>query len=417
MLQTLFIIPRSIAGVPLWVWLLGVWGVVSVISLTIAAKRHGWARALREGWLTILVTSIAIVILPRLMEPAGLPVRGYGVMLLLAIIVAVGLSAYRAKRIGLDPEIIYSLAIWLVIPGIVGARLFYVIEYWHSFQRDNLIETLKGIVNVTQGGLVVYGALIAGGAALIVFIYKHKLPGLMLSDLIAPGVAVGMAIGRLGCFLNGCCYGGECSLPWAVQFPWGSPPFVEQAEKGELFLHGLRIEPPHASAPVIAAVEPNSAAADYGLKAGDRITAIGDVNVNTVDEANLALLGISGEGSVISIRIAGNEAAKTWTLRGPPARSKPVHPAQLYSAIDAFLLCLFLLAFDPYRQREGVLTALLLTIHPISRFLLEIIRVDESAVFGTAMSISQNISLMILAGAVICWIYVLSRPKGLWQPA
>jgi phosphatidylglycerol---prolipoprotein diacylglyceryl transferase len=414
LLQTLFTIPRELAGVPLAVWLFGVWGIVSVISVWRLASAHGLSRALAESWTSLLMTGVAIWILPRLMGDAGLPIRGYGVMLLLAIVSGVGLSMWRAQRVGMDPEIILSLAMWVVVSGIIGARLFYVIEYWHTYRRESPIDMIKAIVNVTQGGLVVYGSLLAGGAATVVFIYKHKLPGFVLTDLITPGVILGMAIGRLGCFLNGCCYGGECDLPWAIRFPYGSPPFVEQASEGKQYLHGLRFKAAFDEAPIIESVEADSESAKQGLKPGDEIVAINNLPVKSVGDANLHLLEIRG-GVPVEIRIRGATEAKTWTSHIPLPRSNPIHPAQLYSAIDAFLLCLFLLAWDPYRKREGELTALLLTLHPISRFLLEIIRVDESAVFGTTMSISQNISLGILAGAVVCWIVVLSRPKGLWK--
>ena len=106
------------------------------------------------------------------------------------------------------------------------------------------------------------------------------------------------------------------------------------------------------------------------------------------------------------IRVAGDPKPKTWVLAGPATGSRPVHPTQLYSFIDSLLLCLFLLAYYPFRTRDGEVTALTMTLHPISRFLIEIIRVDEQPVFGTPWSISQNISLLILAGAVCLWIYV-----------
>ena len=80
------------------------------------------------------------------------------------------------------------------------------------------------------------------------------------------------------------------------------------------------------------------------------------------------------------------------------------------------LLCLFLLAYYPFRTRDGEVTALTMTIHPISRFLLEIIRVDEQPVFGTPWSISQNISVLIFAAAIGIWIYVLRQPRGVAWP-
>jgi phosphatidylglycerol:prolipoprotein diacylglycerol transferase len=89
-----------------------------------------------------------------------------------------------------------------------------------------------------------------------------------------------------------------------------------------------------------------------------------------------------------------------------------VHPTQVYSAIDAGLMAWLLWAFYPYRRRDGAVLALMITLHPISRFLLEYIRVDESPVFGTGLSISQNLSLGLLAVAAGMWIWLLQKPPG-----
>jgi phosphatidylglycerol:prolipoprotein diacylglycerol transferase len=129
------------------------------------------------------------------------------------------------------------------------------------------------------------------------------------------------------------------------------------------------------------------------------------------------LLRTFGEGRRVEIGLADDPAVKSWTLTGAVPRSRPVHPTQLYSLLDALLLCAFLLVYEPFKRRDGELTALVLTVHPISRFLLEIIRIDESPVFGTGMSISQNISIAIFAAGVAIWLYLLWRPKEVaWKP-
>ena len=81
-----------------------------------------------------------------------------------------------------------------------------------------------------------------------------------------------------------------------------------------------------------------------------------------------------------------------------------MHPAQVYSAVNAGLLAWVLVAFYPFRRSDGEVTALMLTLYPISRFLLEMIRTDESAVFGTGLSISQNISVVLLVAALVFWV-------------
>ena len=207
----------------------------------VIAHRHGWARKRATSCRLLAGVGDAFIafVLPLLVDPEGLPIRGYGVMLLSRSWPAWALRLYRARASGPGSGD-HAFAGDLVVHRRPDRRrLFYVIEYWDKFQRDTLAETLLAMVNVTQGGLVVYGSLLAGGAALIVFVCKYHLPGLALADLIAPGVMLGVGLGRIGCFLNGCCYGGISDLPWAVQFPPGSPAYIDQVQRGELYVHGL----------------------------------------------------------------------------------------------------------------------------------------------------------------------------------
>jgi phosphatidylglycerol:prolipoprotein diacylglycerol transferase len=291
----------------------------------------------------------------------------------------------------------------------VGARLFYVIQHWDRFQHDSLKETLFSLLNVMQGGLVVYGSVIAAGAALFVFCRQQRLPLLAVSDLIAPSLLLGLALGRVGCFLNGCCYGGLCELPWKVAFPWGSPPHWGQVQAGELDLHGIYLFGAETEPAVIDGVVPDSPAAQHGLKAGDRIDRINAVPVTSVGEAQHILLTAHGE---LAVTVAGDPETKRWKLASPLPRSRPVHPTQLYSTIDGLILSLFLWAWYPFRRREGEVTAWMITLYPITRFLMESIRTDEPKnIFG--MTISQNISLALFVVGLMLWGYLRNQPLGL----
>jgi phosphatidylglycerol:prolipoprotein diacylglycerol transferase len=339
--------------------------------------------------------------------PLGLPIRGYGVMLLVAVVSAVALLVREARRLGIDPELIFSLTFYLFLGGIVGARLFYVIEYWPQFQRGNLADTMGAVLNVTQGGLVVYGSLIGGSAAGLWFIRRHGLPLLTMMDLLAPSFMLGLAIGRIGCLLNGCCHGGVCDIkPLGITFPAGSPPYIQQRSLGQL--HGFRIgEQPDTGATVVENVEPSSPAARAGLTPGTIIQAINGGPVASYADARRLLeqtpptLHLDTAAGPIRID------AKQW-----PARSKPVHPTQIYGSINAGLICLVLWSFFPFRRWDGEVLAWMLTLYPVTRFLLEIVRTDEPGQFGTPLSISQFVSMALAVLAVVLWVYLLRQPRG-----
>jgi phosphatidylglycerol---prolipoprotein diacylglyceryl transferase len=413
MCSELFRIPYAWGGVPIFGFgvLLAIWAIAGLISFAASVRRHGWNG---ETWGLVpllALTGAAIVWLPKLF-PEGLPIRGYGLMVLLGTVSGVALATYRARQVGLNHELIWSLAFWMFIGGILGARLFYVIEYWNQrFRSDSLATTVFRVLDFPEGGLVIYGALLGGAIALVAFVRKHNLPLLALADLIAPSMLVGLALGRVGCFLNGCCYGGPTTLPWAVEFPPTSPPYLDQVENGEMY--GFRMDVDHPEQPTIAHVDAGSPAATAGLSVGDVITRVGENPVASVSDAEQVLGKEFGTHQSLKLQLAAGGRVAELPAVDPPARSLPVHPAQLYSAIDAGLLAWLLWVYYPFRRRDGEVIALLLTIHPISRFLLEIIRTDEPGVWGTGLSISQNISLLILVLAAGLWIYVLRQPRRL----
>ncbi len=411
MRQTLFHIPihAEVFGLPLFGagLLLALWAVVSLLVLAVLVRRNGFNQE-TQGYLPVLgMVGLVILFLPRLADSQGLPVRGFGVMLLLALVAGVGLALRRARQVGLDPETILSLAFWMLISGILGARVFYIVQKWDEFPHGNIQETVLSFLNVTQGGLVVYGSVIAASVALIAFCRRHRLPWLAVCDLIAPSLLLGLALGRVGCFMNGCCFGGVCDLPWAVSFPWRSPPHVRQAQLGQVDLHGIYVFGNEHDPPVIRDVAPSSAAADQGLKAGDRIDRINGVPIRTVVDAQMSLLTASSE---VVLGIAGDPRLKRWKVGELPP-SRRVHPTQLYSSLDGLVLCLFLYAWYPYRRRDGEVTAWMITLYPISRFLMESIRTDERKdILG--MTISQNISLLLLLLGMTLWAYIRRQPAG-----
>ena len=430
MCSELFRIPYQWGGVPIFGFgvLLAIWAAASAVTLVGLVRRYGWSGETWSSVPVLLLLGAAIVFLPN-MFPDGMPVRGYGVMLLAGILAGVALAMHRARQVGLDPDTILSMAVWLVICGVIGARLFYVVEYWdEKFSGKTPQQTLVEILDIPSGGLVIYGGFIGAAVGVTIFVRQHKLPLLAMADLVAPSLMIGLALGRVGCLLNGCCYGGQTDWPWAVTFPKYSsrfetanspaaqrfsPPYADQAARGEL--HGFRLESRDGEPAVVKRVDPGSPADLAGLEVGDSIEAIDGEPIKS--SARAKDLIFQDFLSQQTLRLT-TRTGKTIEIAAPepPERSRPVHPTQIYSAIDAALLSWFLWSYYPFRHRDGEVIALLLTIHPITRFLLEVIRTDEPAVFGTGMSISQNISILLLAAASLLWWYLSRQPGGVVWP-
>lgn len=153
--------------------------------------------------------------LPKLIDFGGFFLPTYGVLVALAFLAAIAVTARLARRVGLSSEKTTNLAIYCAIAGMVGAKLFMFFFDWRMYAADpsQLFSwsTLQA-AGVYQGGLLL--------AILTAFFYMRQqgMPGLLTADVFAPGLALGHAVGRLGCFAAGCCWGSECDLPWAVTF-------------------------------------------------------------------------------------------------------------------------------------------------------------------------------------------------------
>jgi len=136
-------------------------------------------------------------------------VRWYGIMVVLAVVAIIIITLLEAKRVGISEEHIYSVALWAVIGGVMVSRLVHVIDKW-----DYYVAHPEQIIRFE--GLSVYGAVIGAMAAVLIYAWVKKLSFWQLGDVAAPGALLGQAIGRIGCILNGCCYGLPTSMPWAV---------------------------------------------------------------------------------------------------------------------------------------------------------------------------------------------------------
>jgi phosphatidylglycerol:prolipoprotein diacylglycerol transferase len=157
----------------------------------------------------------------------GIAIHSYGLMMALGVLAAVLWVRSQASRQGLPAKRMVDLAFLLVLAAVVGSRLVFILVEWRYYLADPM-----AVFRVWEGGLVFYGGLIACTALAWIYLKKHALPFWKVADLFMPGVALGHAIGRVGCFLAGCCHGLQCDpAAWyAVVFPGGvgsiAPPGV-----------------------------------------------------------------------------------------------------------------------------------------------------------------------------------------------
>ncbi len=151
---------------------------------------------------------------PILFRLGTLTVYSWGFMVALGFAAGILVAFQRARKEGLSPEDIMDLSMWAIISALIGARSFYVIGFYSEFISNPL-----SVFYVWEGGMVFYGGLIFSMAAIGIMVRRKKLPLLKVLDIAAPTAAIGYSIGRIGCFLRGCCYGVKCDLPWGVHFP------------------------------------------------------------------------------------------------------------------------------------------------------------------------------------------------------
>jgi phosphatidylglycerol:prolipoprotein diacylglycerol transferase len=142
-------------------------------------------------------------------------IHWYGVMIALAFLTGLWTATMRARRENISGERIADVVLWLMVGSIMGARTVYVTTYW---REEFAGQPISEIFAVWHGGLVYYGGLIGGIVAGSIYICWKKMPFWKTADVLAPSIALGSFFGRMGCLLNGCCYGRPTDLPWAITF-------------------------------------------------------------------------------------------------------------------------------------------------------------------------------------------------------
>lgn len=154
---------------------------------------------------------------PELFHLGPIHLRSYGAMLAIAFLVGTFLAIKEARRLKLDEDRLVTVILSALIGGVLGARVLFVFEHIDQFQRD-----WGNAFALWQGGLTLYGGIVAGTLVGLLMARRLGQPIWVVADALTPSLALGTMFGRIGCFLNGCCYGRPTGSSWGVTFPQDS---------------------------------------------------------------------------------------------------------------------------------------------------------------------------------------------------
>jgi len=295
-------------------------------------------------------------------------VHSFGVMLVLGFMLAMALAKFLARRSRLDPEIFANAALVALLSGVIGARLSHVIENWHQYTDPtrSAWANFREAINIAEGGLTYYGGFLMAMLCCIAYGLWKRVPIRLGMDILAPCIMIGLGFGRIGCFLNGCCFGAQCNLPWAVEFPYHSYAYMEEYEKNQL--------------------------------------------KTPVPDEVLSPPNIWGERYPLPVEDVGPQ---------PELKSNPLHPAQLYSAFTAFLLAAMLFAYFTLPHVPGRVFALMMAVEGICRYLLELVRDEPRDYLHRTASLGMVQGVLIAAGGLALWAIfgAMQGKKSLTHPA
>lgn len=368
-------------------------------------------------------------------------VPAYGFMMMLGFFAAIIWATKRAEKSQADPDVILNCGFIALIAGVVGARIMFVVRRWDELAPQGVVQGIVQMLQVWKGGLEFYGGFIAATVVTVGYLvlWRHSLRWYL--DIMAPSAMIGLALGRVGCFLNGCCWGGLCTLPWAVTFPYASPPAQQHA------FHDLR---PDAALPaelifevpqfetLVSAHHPIAYTVDRdSLKASQEdldVAEAAEVQAReALAKAEEALAAATGDDKAAAQQ-ARNSAYNAvlranlkyrdiraqlkkydlsldeLTTLAAQHRSLPVHPTQLYAAVAAALLAFLLDRLYWRRTRDGLVIATMLAVQPLARYMLEIIRTDNPVDTFGGHTVSQGIALGLSGVGVLMLILIYRLP-------
>ena len=300
-------------------------------------------------------------------------------MAVLGFLAGLLVTRRMCRIVGLDPEVITNAALYSLIVGMVGARTFFVVHYFDQFRED-----LAGVFAVWRGGLEFLGGVIPAVVFLLLYLRHRRLPVRRCFDILAVGLMVGLSFGRIGCFLNGCCFGRPTEVPWAVRFPYRSYPYLSQ----------INADPKrHRAEPYLKLPR-----AEY---------------LSFTDE----------EGRWYPKPLEELTPPQRHEVTEGEYRCLPIHPTQLYASANALLMAAILYGFwrksrtepDPGKScrrfwRPGLTIVLAFILYGITRPLLESVRDDNPFEFAS-LTVSQIGGLFLfVCGVVLLITHVLAKP-------
>jgi phosphatidylglycerol:prolipoprotein diacylglycerol transferase len=310
--------------------------------------------------------------LPELIEIPfiHLTVKSYGLMMVIGFLACVSLIRHLSRDFTPNPQHITNAALYSLVGGVVGARLFFILHYPDKFQSNPL-----EIFSIWEGGLELAGGVVAAIFVILFYMRYHKLPVRRYLDVIAIGLMLVLVFGRIGCFLNGCCYGKPTNLPWGLRFPYYSIAYHSQ------------INP------------------DFDRNRSEPHLELPDEFFGYTDEEGNRYSGLKPyEYLTVKQQIEVTEGKY---------RCLSVHPTQLYSSGIAAFWCLMLYLFwrraqkaelsgnsGKFLTKPGCTFALMFIVYGTTRFLMEYLRDDNPFEFD-GLTISQNIGIAMVALGVI----------------
>lgn len=152
---------------------------------------------------------------PKILDLGPITVHTYGILLAVAFIAGIWVTSRNARKAGMNPDTVWNLGLVVIFSALVGAKVLLLFSNY-GYYSENWREIFSLSTLRSMG--VYYGGLLLAIGAAAAYMYKKRLPGWMMADLAAPGIALGQAIGRLGCFSAGCCYGKPTGMPWGATF-------------------------------------------------------------------------------------------------------------------------------------------------------------------------------------------------------